>query len=142
MGKAVAEDRLSNVSGVPSALVEEVQSPASPDRSIVLIVLKQDSSAGAFADVFLDRSQSRDMTGAVSLLQGAEFSSYAVEGGSYHIGNITWYAMMRIWLTRYFLLLLLLATALSFVLATWTRGWLARRARERLKLAEETLPDE
>jgi cellulose synthase (UDP-forming) len=107
-----------------------------------LIVLKQDASAGAFADVFLDRSQSRDITGAVSLLQGEKFSSYAVEGGSYHVGNITWYAMMRIWLTQYFLLLLLVVTALSFVLATWTRGWLARRARERLKLAEEPPAEE
>ena len=142
LGNAVTEERLSNVAGVPDALVEEVQSPASPDRSIVLIVLKQDASAGAFADVFLDRSQSRDITGAVSLLQGEKFSSYAVEGGSYHVGNITWYAMMRIWLTQYFLLLLLVVTALSFVLATWTRGWLARRARERLKLAEEPPAEE
>jgi hypothetical protein len=33
--------------------------------------------------------------------------------------------MMRIWLTQYFLLLLLV-TALSFPAALWMRGWLAR----------------
>jgi hypothetical protein len=46
--------------------------------------------------------------------------------------------MMRIWLTQYFLLLLLAVTVCSFVLAYWARGWLARRANERLNLAEAT----
>jgi hypothetical protein len=44
--------------------------------------------------------------------------------------------MMRIWFAQYFLLLLFAVTALSFLAASWTRGWLARRAHERLKLAE------
>ena len=130
-------ERISNVVGVPDALVEEIQSPSSPDRSIVLIALKQDASADDFAGVFLDRSQSRDITGSVSLLHASRFDSYELEGGTYHVGIISWYSMMRIWLTQYFLLLLLVVTAFSFLLASWTRGWLARRAHERLILAEK-----
>ena len=136
LGNAGDRERISNVDGVPDALIEEIQSPSSPDRSIVLITLKQDASADGFADVFLDRSQSRDITGSASLLHSSQFDSYALNGGTYYIGNISWYAMMRIWLTQYYLLLLLAVTAFSFLIALWTRNWLAWRARERLKLAE------
>jgi cellulose synthase (UDP-forming) len=136
LGSAVPQDRPASGSGVPDAMIEEIQSPSSPDRSIVLVALKQNASADAFADVFLDRSQTHDIAGAVSLLQMSKFVSYPMSGGAYRVGNISWYAMMRIWFAQYFLLLLFAVTALSFLAASWTRGWLARRAHERLKLAE------
>jgi cellulose synthase (UDP-forming) len=125
----------SNKDGAPDALIEEIKSPASPDRSIVVIALRQDSSADNFAAVLLDRSQSRDITGSASLLRNSRFDSYSIDSSSYHVGTISWYAMMRIWLTNYFLPLLLVVTALSFLLARWTFGWLARRANERLEMA-------
>lgn len=62
----------------------------------------------------------------MSLLQMSKFASYPMSGETYRVGNISWYAMMRIWLTQYFLLLLLVVTALSFLAALWMRGWLAR----------------
>ena len=126
------------INGVPDALVEEIKSPAAPDRSIVLIALKQDSSADLFAANLLERSQSGDITGSVSLLKNSKFESYTVGRGSYQIGYISWYAKMRIWLTKYFLLLLFGVTALSFLLANWIRAWLAGLARQRLSLAEES----
>jgi cellulose synthase (UDP-forming) len=135
-GKAVIEDLPSNLTGVPDALVEEIESPSSPDRSIVLIALQQELTEEVFEDVFLDRSQSRDISSSVSLLRNAKFESYRIHGANYHVGDISWYAMMRIWLTQHFLLLLIVVTSLSFVVAVWVRGWLSRRARERLKLAE------
>ena len=132
-----AADRLpSNDGGLTDALLEEVQSPSSVDRSIVAVVLRQQASADSFSKVLLDRSQSGDVSGLVSLLRNGVFESYAIEGQSYHVGIISWYAAMRIWLTQYFLLLLFVVTALSFLLAYWIRGWLSRRAGERLKLAE------
>jgi cellulose synthase (UDP-forming) len=137
-GGADSEGKPSNTSGVPDALVEEIMSPSSPDRSIVLIALRQDSAADSFAGILLDRSQSRDITGSVSLLRNSRFDSYSIDGRSYRVGSISRYAMMRIWLTQYFLLLLLAVTVCSFVLAYWARGWLARRANERLNLAEAT----
>jgi cellulose synthase (UDP-forming) len=136
LANLLAPSRPAAVAGVPDALIEEIASPASPERSIVLVELKQDSSAETFADVFLDRSQTGDMAGAVSLLHNAQFESYAMGGATYHIGYISWYALMRLWLTRHFLLLLLVVTLLAFLASWWTYGCLARRARERLKLAE------
>jgi cellulose synthase (UDP-forming) len=124
--------------GEPDAMVEEIQSPSSPERSLVLIALKQDTVADTFASVFLDRSQSQDISGSVSLLKNSKFVRYPVDGKTYYVGNISWFVLIRIWLTQYFLLLLVVVTALSFLVALWLRGWLNRQARERLKLADVT----
>jgi cellulose synthase (UDP-forming) len=137
-GNAAPPGQLSSVVGVPDAMVEEIESPTSPGRSIVLIALKQDASAETFADVFLDRSQTHDIAASVSLLQNSSFASYPAGGRSYHVGNVSWYGLMRMGLTRHFLLLFLAVTALSMLVALWIREWLSRRARERLKLAEDT----
>jgi cellulose synthase (UDP-forming) len=136
LGNPMTPSLPSNLGGVPDALIEEIRSPASPDRSFVLVALKQNSSADAFAGVLLDRSQSRDISGSVSLLRNSKFESYSMDGTTYHIGKISPFALMRIYLTQYFLLLLLLVTLLSFVVARWVHAWLTLAARERLKLAE------
>jgi len=128
---------LSNDGGATDALIEEIQSPSSPDRSIVVIALRQDAVADPFEGELLDRSQSGEIAGSVSLLRNGKFDSYVIDGQAYHVGKISWYAMMRIWLTAYFLPLLLVVTALSFLLARWIRGWLNQQARSRLRLAEE-----
>lgn len=121
---------------VPDALVEEIHSPAALNRSIVLVALRDDASADAFETVFADRSQSRDITGSVSLLRNDQFDSYPLDGATYHVGDITWYARMRIWLTNHFLLLLAVATALSFLAAYWAYAWMSWHASQRLKLTE------
>jgi cellulose synthase (UDP-forming) len=136
MGNQVKEELPSNAGGPPDAMVEEIESPSALDRSIVLIALKEGSSSDAFAGVLLDRSHSGDIAGSVSVLRNLAFESYSLDGATYHVGNISWFAMMRIWLTQHFVLLLLVVTALSFVVALWTREWLSQRADERLKLAE------
>jgi cellulose synthase (UDP-forming) len=134
-GSAETQDFPSTIDAEPEAMIEEIESPSSPDRSIVLIVLKQDSSVDTFVDTFVDRSQSDDIGGSVSLLRDAKFTPYGLDGTTYHVGNISRYAMMRIWLTHYFISLLLFVTALSFWVALWTREWLQHHAEERLKLA-------
>jgi cellulose synthase (UDP-forming) len=136
LGKAPPQDAPSNGMGIPDALVEEIKSPSSPDRSIVIVELKQDASADDFAAVFAERSQSQDITGPVSLLLNGQFLSYPLNGATYHVGDITRFALMRIWLTRHFLLLLFVVTALSFLAAFWAYEWMSWHARERLKLAQ------
>jgi cellulose synthase (UDP-forming) len=131
-----AERLPADLHATPDALVEEIQSPSSPDRSIVMIVLRQSSSADTLAGAFLDQTESGAMTGSVSLFQNSRFASYALDKGAYQMGNISWYALMRMWITRYFLLLMLTLTALIFLAAYWTYGWMAWRAHQRLKLAE------
>jgi cellulose synthase (UDP-forming) len=126
-----------DVSGSPDALIEQIESPSSAGRSIVLVELKENSDLDTFAGTFLEKSQSRDITDSVSLLRNGKFDSYPLNGPSYHVGDITWFAMMRIWLTQNFVLLLLVVTALSFLIGLWIRQWLSLHAHERLKLAEK-----
>ncbi len=121
---------------VPAALIEEIKSPGSPDHSLVIIALRSEEASDAFANVFLDVSQSDELSGSVALLRRGKFESYAMNGPSYSVGTISWFAVIRLLLARYFLLLLLVVTALSFLLAAWVRKWLSQRARIRLKLAD------
>jgi len=133
---AVKVEVPSSADGVPDALIEEIKSPSSLDRSIVVIALKDNASADAFAGVLLDRSHSGDIAYSVSLLRNTAFESYPVDVSTYHVGNISTYAIMRIWLTQHFILLFIAVTSLSFLVALWAREWLRERARERLRLAE------
>ncbi len=122
--------------GTPlAALIEEIESPSSPDRSLVLIALSSDEIPAAFSNAFLDKTLSNGLTGAVSLLRAGKFESYAMNGATYQTGAISWFALMRLWLTRYFLLLLVVVTGLNLVVASWIREWLSRRAQDRLRLA-------
>jgi hypothetical protein len=118
-------------------LVQEAMSPASHDRSIVMLAIRQDSSVDPFASVFLDRSQTRDMTGPVSLLIGGKLQSYPLAGARYHVGEASPYVRLRIWFGGSYLLLLFAVTPLTLLVALWTYGWMARRAHERLKLGEK-----
>jgi cellulose synthase (UDP-forming) len=122
--------------GLSDALIEEIESPSSPKRSVVMIALQNDGTANAFAAVFLNRSQTRDIAGTVSLLRSGAFESYSIDGARYHLGDLSWYGQMRAWFLSYYLLLLLVVTAVSLLAALWIRNWLMRHAQERLKVAE------
>lgn len=136
MGNPSTHSLSANAGRAPDALIEEIRSPASPDRSFVLIALQQDASADIFAGAFLDRSQADEISASVSLLRNRQFASYPTHGPSYQVGYISGFALMRIYFTRYFLVLFLAVAALSFVLARWTQDWLKLKARDRLKLAD------
>jgi cellulose synthase (UDP-forming) len=136
VGKPPISD-ISTVTGSPDVLVQEAMSPASHDRSIVMLAIRQDSSVDPFASVFLDRSQTRDMTGPVSLLIGGKLQSYPLAGARYHVGEASPYVRLRIWFGGSYLLLLFAVTPLTLLVALWTYGWMARRAHERLKLGEK-----
>ncbi len=120
--------------GMPAAVVEGMQSPLAPGRSMVVIALRDKASEASFSDAFDRRSQSSDMAGSVSLLDGDHFASYDAQTAGYHIGTISNYTLMRIWLTRYFILLVVVVMLLSLLLAKWVREYLRNRAEERVKI--------
>ena len=117
----------------PEAVVEEIRSPVAQDRSIVVVALKQDSAAAVFATALAERSQSEDITGPLSLLDAGQFASYEVDEPAYHVGELTWYATMRVYLAQHFLLLLILVALLSLLLAYYAYDWMAWHAQQRLK---------
>lgn len=120
----------------PAAMIEEIESPSSADRSIVVIALKSDAASSAFTGMYNDELQAHRITGTVSLLEDGGFESFRMDGNTYHAGTISWFARTRLWLHEYFVLLLLAVTGLNVLIAFWMRDWLSAKARERLKLAD------
>jgi len=137
-GAPTQEDMPTNTGGMPGALIEEIQSPASANHSVVIIALEDDASADMFASALLDRSHSGDISGSASLLRNGKFESYKMNASTYHVGNISWYARMRIWMTQNFLLMFVSVFLLSMLVGLWMRDWLRERARRRVALGEAT----
>ena len=135
-GKSIGESQPSNQAGIPDMMIEGIESPTFPGRSIVVLSLRDDDAVDEFANVFLDRSQSSDIANTVSLLRDSKFSSYAVESPRYNVGYISNYSLLRIWLTRHFWILLGVVSLLSLVLAAWISDYLAWLAATRLRVDE------
>ncbi|WP_263358881.1 UDP-forming cellulose synthase catalytic subunit [Acidicapsa ligni] len=129
-----------NDDGVPDAVVQGIESPYAAGHSMIVIALRDDSSEEGFVTALLKRSQSSDMSHTVSMLTGTRFVSYAVATPGYHIGDISAYTEMRIWLTKYFWLLVVIVTLCSLILARWTNEYLKERAV--LRLHVETTAEE
>ena len=130
------EQQPSNDDIVPSAIIEGIESPYQPGRSIVLVALRDDRSEDEFTTAFFERSQSSDIAHSVSLLRGTQFTSYAVGTSDYRIGNISKYAEIRIWLAGYFWLMLPAVSLSSLILGKWMHEYLLRRAAVRLRFVQ------
>ncbi|WP_245818098.1 UDP-forming cellulose synthase catalytic subunit [Granulicella rosea] len=134
IGNDSANHRPSNIGGIPDLVLEGIQSPFSAGNSIVVVAMRNDEAADRFADVFLERSQSSDISQSVSLLRDGRFSSYTMDTPVYHVGDIAAYPLLRIWLAEHVWLLLFVVGAFSLVLATYIRDYLALLAEERLRV--------
>jgi cellulose synthase (UDP-forming) len=129
----------SNDEGIPDLMIEGVESPAGHGRSMVLVALRSDDVVDRFAEVFQDRSQSSDISQSVSLLRKMSFTSYGVPTPGYHVGAISWYTLMRIWLAEHFWVLLVSMLLLCLLMGRWIQEFLAYLAKERLAPAEKRL---
>ncbi len=132
-GEFIQRPQPSNQGGRPDLILEGLQSPFFPGRSIVLVDVRNEAAIDSFADVFLDRSQSSDISQTVSLFRGGTLSSYTLDTSFYHVGSISKYSLMRIWCAQYFWMLLGVMTLASVVLATYLRDHLDLMIKERLQ---------
>ena len=135
MGGAEPASQPSNIGGAPEMMIEGIQSPYYPGRSIVAVSLRSDDAVEEFANVFLERSQSSDIEYSVSLLRDHKFSSYAMDPAMYHVGYISRYELVRLWLVEHFWILMGLVTLLALVIAGWIRDYLVWLAAQRLSVA-------
>jgi cellulose synthase (UDP-forming) len=132
---AAREGRVpSTADGLPDLMMEGIESPFFHGRSIVVMSLRNDDAVDNFADVFLERSQSSDIAHTVSLLRNGNFSSYAIDTPTYHVGSIAPYSMMRVWFAENFWILLLVLFGFSLVLAKYAKDYLALLTAQRLQL--------
>ncbi|MBW8747342.1 MAG: UDP-forming cellulose synthase catalytic subunit [Acidobacteria bacterium] len=138
-GRFVTRELPSNDGGRIDAMIEGIESPASPGRSLVLIALRDDGAAKLFEDVFVDRSQSSDIGSSVSLLRNGKFHSYGMNDRVYYVGNQSPYRLMRIWMAQYFITLVIAMVVFSLMLGFWIRQYLAERAQARLAVGYEAV---
>ena len=133
-GKAFSELTPAEADTLPEILIEGIESPFFPGRSIVVMSLRDDAAVEKFADVFLDRSQSSDISQTVSMLRNGKFTSYDMETPVYHVGNIAPYPLLRLWFAENFWLLLIVVMLLSLALAKYARDYLALLTASRLSV--------
>ena len=123
-------------SGTPDSVIEGIESPYVPGRSVVVINVKDAATYDPFLTTFLKVQQASDINGSVSVLHGSLFQSFRIGGGIYHIGKLPTWTLLRIWFSKVPWLAALAAMALAFLLAIWVRIWLRIHARKRLQLEE------
>ncbi len=138
LGRADIETPISEDVEPADALIEEFKSPSSDHRSIVAIMLLKSSSADQLSAALTDASPTSHLKRSLSLLRHTTFANYTAIVRPYHTGNISPYAAMRMYLTRYFVLVLMLVLALSLLCARYVYDWMAGHAQKRLKLADPT----
>jgi cellulose synthase (UDP-forming) len=123
-------------SGTPDSVLEGVESPYSPGRSVVVINVKDAATYDNFLTTFLKVQQASDINGSVSVLHGSLFQSFRIGNSSYHIGTLPWWTRLTLWFMQVPWLAALCAMGLAFLLAIWVRIWLRTHARKRLQLED------
>jgi cellulose synthase (UDP-forming) len=122
--------------GVPDALIEEVESPWTSGRTVVLVNVKSAANYEPLMSGFLEMSQSSAVSGTVTILDGKQLQSYRIGNSEYHVGVLPWWTALSLWFTQVPWMVDLGVLAISFIFAIWIRSWLRAKARRRLQLVE------
>jgi cellulose synthase (UDP-forming) len=123
--------------GVPDALIEEIESPWASGRTVVAVEMKDASVFEPMMGGFLESAQSSAVSGTVALLSGRRFESYRIGKTVYHVGALPWWTALSLWFSEVPWMVDLVVLAISLIFAVWIRGWLRARARRRLMVIEE-----
>jgi cellulose synthase (UDP-forming) len=125
--------------GTPDAVIEGIKSPYgfASNRSIVAIHLKDANTYEAFMATFITVQQASDISGSVSVLHGTQFQSFRIGSEVYHVGTLPWWTRLTLWFMEVPWLVAIVVVVLTFLLAIWTRQWLRRKARARLRMIED-----
>jgi cellulose synthase (UDP-forming) len=123
-------------SGTPDSVIEGIESPFMPGRSVVVINVKDGATYDNFLATFLKVQQASDISGTVSVLHGSLFQSFRIGSSVYHVGMLPWWTRLTIWFMQVPWFAAVIAMGLAFLLAIWARIWLRSQARKRLQLEE------
>lgn len=124
--------------GVPDALIEEIESPYASGRTVVVVEMKDATVFEPMMGGFLESAQSSAVSGTVALLSGRRFESYRIGNTVYHVGALPWWTALSLWFSEVPWMVDLAVLAISLIFAIWIRGWLRARARRRLLVIEES----
>jgi cellulose synthase (UDP-forming) len=129
----VQPGQLETAGGFPDALIEGIEWPARSNRSVIVIVLRDKDIVSNFLSVFLNRSQSSDISQSVSVLHGSRFSSYRIGDDVYHVGLLSRWVQLKMLFEEYPSLMVLVILGFCLVMAVIIRSILRRKARTRLQ---------
>jgi cellulose synthase (UDP-forming) len=124
------------LSSAPSTLIEAVESPTHPGRSVVVISLENEGAGSALASAFLRASDSAEIHGSLSILNGSRFSSFQLVRRYYHVGYLPVTARVRFWFQKLPWLGVAFMFAAGGLMTPWVKARLDRRAEARLRLGE------
>jgi cellulose synthase (UDP-forming) len=129
----VQSGELETAGGLPDALIEGIEWPATSNKSVVLIALRDKAVIPSFLSVFLRRSQSGDISQSVSVLHGTTFTSYRIGDDVYRVGSLSIWIYLHMLFSEYPWIVVIVATLVSLLMAAIIRGMLRRHARTRLQ---------
>jgi cellulose synthase (UDP-forming) len=120
----------------PSALIMAAQSPYTPQRTWIVLEMKDQAAYEPFLANFLDATHSSAISGDVSLLHGNSFQSFTIKQSSYALGHRPWITGLKVSLMRdpwYSVLGLLM---FSLIAAACIQAKLRQLSKVRLHLEE------
>jgi cellulose synthase (UDP-forming) len=113
------------------SVIEAVESPTIPHRSVVVVVLGR-SEQNLFP-AFLRVSSSGQIQGNVAIQHGSRFDSFSIGQPTYHVGYIGPISRIRAWMHQEPWAGVLLPFIIGMLYAPWVHAHLKRRAIERLR---------
>jgi cellulose synthase (UDP-forming) len=128
--------QLDTAGGLPDALLEAIEWPAGSRRSVVLVLLRDNSAIPGFMSAFLQTSQSSGISQSVSVLHGGQFSSYRIGNSVYRVGDIALFTRMAMIFQEFPWLIAIMLVILCFLMAVLLQAKLRRQARLRLRTNE------
>ena len=116
----------------PEGVVEQVQSPFSGDRSLVLLVGKDDSTLQSMTEGLMAEMPHDGIRGSVSLWQAGNFVSYDYSTSHYYLRDVNPLTRMRLILPDHPWIFVFGLTGLVILFALWLNLWISQLIRRRL----------
>jgi cellulose synthase (UDP-forming) len=129
----IESGKLEMAGALPDSLIEGIESPYKSGRSVVLIMLRDDTVVPNFLKVFLRDAQSSNIQQSVAVLTGNKFISYRLGSALYHVGSLSWWVSLSLLCSQFPWLVVLGAALICFLMAVLLRALLRRHARRRLQ---------
>jgi cellulose synthase (UDP-forming) len=130
---AAASGLLKTVGGLPDALIEGIEWPGGSKRSVVMVVVRDETEIPDFLSTFLRSSQSSDIAQSVSVLHDEQFSSYRIGSAVYRSGEISPLTHVTLIFQQFPWLIAIVVALFCFLMAVLIQARLRRQARERLQ---------
>ena len=120
--------------GLPDAILEAIESPYRPGRSIVVSITRDDTITANFSAFFSSAVADGSIRKSVSVLRGNVFSSVRLGDSTYFLGHLSARRRVSLWCAQYPYAVVLIILLCCLMLALWMLASLRARAARRVQL--------